>query len=257
MPGHVIKQCSGFRHVAGSTANPSPRAQKRHRTKGNNQGGGRHHHHHHHRSVTKTQSANVSTSLASKSRWAVEEREEGHQMSSPNHIVYNRENMPEFATFKTADITNKIEEKINKNVKKHLHKTKSDFVRKNDEATNRKDIPIKPARTLSNIPNSTNNANTITTHNVPTKTSNIKPPLKKSNTFPYETLYNDTTSYSSDNESLSCGGDDDNYDVDATANNEDNDTLTSDKNLAAYHSNGVSIDKQSIMLHHEPHSRRR
>jgi len=81
--------------------------------------------------------------------------------------------------------------------KKCLHKTKSDFGKFNgDVIAERQVVPIENILTLSNNLLET----TSNTNNVPRVSS--KQPLKKSNTFPYEKLHSDTTSYSSENESI-------------------------------------------------------
>ena len=83
-----------------------------------------------------------------------------------------------------------------------IHETKSDFCDKTFGHT----IPEKQVGPLPGILTLSNNllANASSTSNNGPKISS-KQPLKKSNTFPYEKLHSDTTSYSSsENESIGC-----------------------------------------------------
>ena len=105
------------------------------------------------------------------------------------------------------------------NGKKCLHKTKSDFGGKSNGPIidERQVVPIDNFITLSN--NLLDNTPVSNTTNVPKISA--KQPLKKSNTFPYEKLHSDTTSCSSENESIGC-----------------------EKNYEQRNTNNVAIDKR-------------
>ena len=125
--------------------------------------------------------------------------------------------------------------------KKCLHKTKSDFGGKLNGhiVAERQVVPIESIITLSN--NLLANTPTSNISNVP-KISN-KQPLKKSNTFPYEKLHSDTTSCSSENESIGCEKSNEERNINKMANdkrlNGATETYNLSSNVCVEHTNHI------------------
>ena len=207
-----------------STSNASPKNNKRRGNIDNNSLFDNHRH----RKVIKTRSHK-----STKPGWEDDKEQQFNQM------IYLRDNQPNF-TQKNKELgINQIEQPLPNNGKKCLHKTKSDFGRPNrDIIPEGQVVAIENILTLSNNL-LVNNNSTSNINNVPKISA--KQPLKKANTFPYEKLHSDTTSYSSDNEIMSC---DDNP-IDDKSNRRADERWNGNKE--AYTPNGsVFVDKASI-----------
>ena len=128
--------------------------------------------------------------------------------SHTNKLAANNEwseyNLSKFdpTSFQNVISIDEMPQKSQNYSKKCLYKTKSDFGGNMNGhiSAERQVVPIESIIALSN--NLLANAPTSSINGV-TKISN-KQPLKKANTFPYEKLHSDTTSCSSENESIGC-----------------------------------------------------
>jgi hypothetical protein len=235
LPGHVTKHANSIKHDhIPSTLNASPRNNKRRGHVDNSLFNNRH------RKVMKTRSHTQQQHPSStKNGW------EDDKEQQLNHMIYLRDNQSNFTPIslnKELGI-NQIEGPLQNNGKRCLNKTKSDFGRPNrDIIAEGQVVPIENILTLSN--NLLANNSTSNTNNVPKVSA--KQPLKKANTFPYEKLqHSDTTSYSSDNDSMSC-------DADNHIHDKSNTTRADDErwngNREAYTPNcSVFVDKSSII----------
>ena len=130
-------------------------------------------------------------------------------LKTRSHTTHKSSRKQEWNEFNSFDfnpnsLQNKIkqESQFQNSNKVNLHETKSDFC----DTTFGHTMPEKQIGPLPGILTLSNNllANASSASNNGPKISS-KQPLKKSNTFPYEKLHSDTTSYSSsENESIGC-----------------------------------------------------
>ena len=180
LPGRVTKHGGSMKHGhISSSTNASPNSSKRSSKRENisfidN---------HRHRKVFKTRSH--TNKLSANYEW-----------SECNQSKFDP------TSFQNVISIDQMPQKSQNHSKKCLYKTKSDFGGKmnGNVISERQGVPIESIITLSN--NLLANTPNSSISNVP-KISN-KQPLKKSNTFPYEKLHSDTTSCSSENESIGC-----------------------------------------------------
>ena len=224
----MTKHVSSMKNSSSAAGQVSPRTNIRHCNNINSNLFGNHRH----RKVTKTRS-HMHRSLT---KHGLEEDKQ--QLSHMPHLRDNESSFATMALNRELGINQTAQNMQIDNGKKCLHKTKSDFGMANNEciAGIGQIMPIENIFALSN--NLMDDNSTPNNNSVPKLSA--KQPLKKANTFPYETLHNDTTSYSSDNESMYC---DDNQIDDRNSTRDER--CNGDK-AEAFAIRNVLVDKTSI-----------